>query len=176
MDDKEKDQIRRTLETYDTEKLLDIWRSEGEAEYADEAVVIVGEILTARLGELPPKELETEEDDEDDDELDEYLDPRTYNIQRAQKVASQSRAIAKSFLGLILLSVMATFVAYSQTDQWFDIRNIISIFFALLIPIGSCIVGYILLSAVGFGLDLLADIADNTRKSEKYLAKSLRHK
>jgi len=174
MDEKQIEQIRRSLEIHDTEELLEIWRSEDNSEWTDEAVAIAGEILTTRLGELPPKSIEA--DDDEDEGLDDYLDPRTYNIQKAQNLASQSRVFAKTFLVLILLVVVVTFVAYSQSDQWFNVATLSSMFFALLIPVGSCVLAYILLTAIGYGLDLLADIADNTRIAEKYLAKSLQHK
>lgn len=51
-----RDQIYNELNLRETEDLLDIWHTNDREEWSDMAFEVIKEILTARLGEIPPQE------------------------------------------------------------------------------------------------------------------------
>jgi hypothetical protein len=169
MDEQQKESLRRTYDTYDNEKLLEIWRSQSSAEWTSDAVAIAGDILKNRLGELPSQELETESDDEDD-ALDEVFDERLYNIRALQKAARWSHHLATTFIILIGMQIIATILDVFERGT--DILNIL--FSVLTYSLSSLLLsvgGFVLFTGFSAGLQVLADIAGNTRNSEKYLSK-----
>lgn len=61
------DQIYHELNLRETEDLLEIWHANDHDEWSDMAFEIIQEILTKRLGEIPPKEETVVEELEEED-------------------------------------------------------------------------------------------------------------
>ena len=65
MDNDLRKQIYDSMNLKDTDVLLDIWQSNNRAEWSAAAFEVVQEILTKRIGELPPQdEISVTEDEE----------------------------------------------------------------------------------------------------------------
>ena len=68
MDNDLRKQIYDSMNLKDTDVLLDIWQSNNRAEWSAAAFEVVQEILTKRIGELPPQdEISVTEDEEGDE-------------------------------------------------------------------------------------------------------------
>ncbi len=69
-------QMHNELSLRETEDLLEIWRTNDHEEWSDTAFEVVKEILSERLGEVPPQELPSDEQEDEesleDDGLDEW--------------------------------------------------------------------------------------------------------
>lgn len=76
MNDELRQQIYKELNLRETEDLLEIWRTNDHEDWSDTAFEVIKEILTERLGEIPPQgisgEEQLEEENLEDDALEDW--------------------------------------------------------------------------------------------------------
>jgi hypothetical protein len=76
MNNELRQQTYNELNLRETEDLLEIWQANDHEEWSDMAFEVIKEILRKRLGEVPPQELPSEEQEAEesfeDDDLDEW--------------------------------------------------------------------------------------------------------
>jgi len=76
MSNERRQQMYNELNLRETEDLLDIWYRNDHEEWSDTAFEVIKEILSKRLGEIPPQELSSEEQQSEesfeDNDLDEW--------------------------------------------------------------------------------------------------------
>jgi len=99
-------QMHNELSLRETEDLLEIWRTNDHEEWSDTAFEVVKEILSERLGEVPPQELPSDEQEDEesleDDGLDEWeaklLDdenqPELYNTREFLRIKDNIDKVA----------------------------------------------------------------------------------
>jgi hypothetical protein len=66
MSDELRQQIHNELNLRETEDLLEIWRTDDHEGWSDTAFEVIKEILSERLGEVPPQELPNDEQEDDE--------------------------------------------------------------------------------------------------------------
>lgn len=159
-------EIRRTLDTRDTEELLEIWQKNDRAEWTLEAFAAIREILMARNVNLPVQNeyiVETEEE------------PDTYhNRQRLDRISSWARGL--SWLVIVLLVIVLVFdVGYllpSLSTSGSLPQAVLMVFIYLAIPILSFGFMWVVLQVIAEGIYLFIDIEENTRLAIRSKRKS----
>ena len=175
-------QIYNELNLRETEDLLEIWRENDHEEWSDTAFEVIKEILSERLGEVPPQELprnEQEKERFEDDGLDEWeakvLDnesqPEFYDTLEVLELKDNINRVATgvivvyTLLGLLNLETVSAFlrglpIPFSET-----IRSLPHEIYTLLAFGLQIVVTYFPLKALSHILRILMEMEFRSRKA-----------
>ncbi len=163
--------IRRTLETRDTEDLLEIWQANDRVEWTPEAFEAIQRILLARNVSLPAQNTEVEETNQEtvvdapgvlaEEEADTY-----YDRHRLDRISAIARALSWFAIVLLcfflILEVINTFQSLSSFGSL--PVTLFSILVNLAIPILVFGFIWVVLQLIAEGIYLFIDIEENTCK------------
>ena len=111
-------QIHNELKLRETEDLLEIWRANDHEEWSDTAFEVIRDILSERLGEVPPQQLSDDEQDEEESYrhdglaewkaklLDDENQPELYDTLEVLKLMDTINKVA---IGVIVIYVLLCF-------------------------------------------------------------------
>jgi hypothetical protein len=185
-----RNEIYHNLNLRETEDLVQIWQENNRYEWTEEAMQIVGEILQARLGELPPQNAPTLETPpakdkyrvEDGSPLDAHLDdedlPEFYD---PWKVLRLEKWMVRGAWGLIIVVSLQTLLQFSNYQRmalgWFfssntqamGIAGIIGLLFIVLNIGIEFVIVYLPLRALAEILKILMEMEFASRGMRKYV-------
>jgi hypothetical protein len=176
------EQIYENLNLKDTDELLEIWQTNNRGEWSDVAFDIVREILTKRIGELPPQNepVTGPEKEEKVDELgleeweakliDNESQPDFYDT---LEVIEFRKTINKVAIAVVVLNIVSAVFEFSTTKQLLQgifptlekLPSILLAFTAMAIAVGiSILIYYYPLKALAHILRILMQMEFNSRK------------
>jgi hypothetical protein len=176
-------QIYENMNLKETDELLDIWETNDQVEWSDEAFAVVEEILKARIGNLPAQnEPILEHDDEeiiDDDDLEDWegklLDdenqPEFYSTLEVISLNDNINKTAKAVIvvnGILALWYFQTFrkMVIGIFPTIGDIPGILTSLLIVALSVGLQIaLTYFPLKALGHILRILMQMEFNSRKA-----------
>ena len=179
-------QIYENMNLKDTDELLDIWQANDRLEWSDAAFDVVKEILIKRLGELPPQDdpsLNEEDENDEEDTSDEFglteweaklIDseeqPELYDTWETIELIRKINKVAKWVVVLNVLVGVFTFPAIQQLIWGIFSENpdFVSIGLGLLVSSVSValniLITYFPLKALAYILRILMEMEFNSRK------------
>lgn len=184
MSDEFREQIYNELNLRETEDLLEIWQTNDHDEWSETAFDVIKEILSERLGEIPPQnssEGEPEEIFEDDDldeweakALDDESQPEFYSTLDVINLKSNINKVAKAVVVVFaLLNLIAMQNYVSIVGSYFVGRDLsftpLVYFIAFVLTCLNAAVGialvYFPLQALAHILRILMEMEFRSRKA-----------
>ncbi len=160
--------IRRTLETRETEDLLEIWQTNDRLEWTPEAFEAIQRILEERNVSLPVQNAAVEESNiETPGRNEEVEEPDTYyDRHRLDRISGVARSL--SWLAIALLALTLIYGVIYILQMLSTLGSLGTILLAVLILLGVPVLIFgliwVLLQVIAEGIYLFMDVEENTRK------------